>query len=382
MARNFSKLGYYIISGLEGCDGGAEHSNAVNEIWDHPSIAVDQDGFIAAFNEYVKQKNVNLVFPVSEEFVRFFGENSQIDLNTAKLVGVDFDLVNKCLDKISMMTLAKECQIPILPFARVIDHPELIKVARQIGYPLVIRPEKSTIRLGNKKALFLKNEDQLLEQIKIWPKGQSALILQQEAKGKRHNIYFAAKDGEFFRYLHSVILKTDAIDGSGLAVEGVTIDPMENLAKYSTSLVKALNYTGIGLIQFLVDEATGKINFLEINSRIVGSHAVPEYAGLELGTFQLDLALENQIDNHNFVGKAGIKYVWAIGDIQATKIAWLNKTISTRHALKMVFKAFIASCRSELDMVFSIKDPKPGLMALKNQFPNLRKLPKTLKARR
>ena len=101
-----------------------------------------------------------------------------------------------------------------------------------------------------------------------------------------------------------------------------------------------------------------------------------------LGTFQLDLALENQIDNHNFVGKAGIKYVWAIGDIQATKIAWLNKTISTRHALKMVFKAFIASCRSELDMVFSIKDPKPGLMALKNQFPNLRKLPKTLKARR
>lgn len=381
LARKFSQQGYYIISGLEGCDGGAEYSNSVNEIWDHPSIATDQDGFIAAFNEYIKLKNIDLVFPVTEEFVRLFGENNQLDLNKTKLIGVSSELVKKCLDKISMMTLAKECQIPIFPFARVTDHPELIKVANEIGYPLVIRPEKSTIRLGNKKALFLENEAQLLEQIAVWPKGQSALILQQEAYGRRHNIYFSAKDGEFYSYLQSVILKTDAVDGSGLAVEGVTIDPMEDLHKYSSDLVKALNYTGIGLIQFLVDETTGKVNFLELNSRIVGSHAIPEYAGLELGAFQLNLALGNQIENHNIVGRAGIKYVWTSGDIQGTKIAWLNKSISAWGAIGQVFKAIFAAIRADTHMVFSVKDLKPGLMAFKDQFPNFLKLSKTLKQR-
>ncbi len=373
LARYFSSAGYRVISGLEGCDGGAEYCNAVNEVWLHPSIASQGAEFAKALPEFIEKNHINLVFPVSEDFVVYLGNHPDLLPKKVAVAMVEISLVQKCLDKIFMMKLAKGENVPTAGFAEAKNHIELVFKAKQLGFPLVIRPQSSTLRLNDKKALFIENDAALNAELPSWPTKQSGLILQKKASGKRHNIYFAADRGKIYRYLHAVILRTDSPDGSGLAVEGITIKPMDNLKKYSIKLIKALNYSGIGCVQFLVDEETGKVSFLEINARIAGNHALPEYAGLKLSEILVKQVQNISLDQHYFEGKSGIKYVWTCGDIQGAKIAWLNKQITGLKAVSWVLTALLAAGTTNLHMVFSIRDPKPGLMALKDQIPNFSK---------
>lgn len=373
LARIFSSQGYHIIAGLEGCDGGAQYSNKVDQIWDHPSIKSSPEKFITALTSFVKRNNVSVIFPVSEDFVTFLYDNPQIELGQTRIAAVKKSLVHQCLDKISMMQLAQKLDIPTANFCMSKAGQSLEQIADSLGYPIVIRPEASTKRLNGKKALFVKDKDALSHFANKWPIQTDNLILQKEAKGKRHNIYFAAIDGKIFRYSNAVILRTDNPDGSGLAVEGMTIDPMPALRAHAIKLIHALNYTGIGCVQYLVDDATGDISFLEVNARIAGNHALPEYAGLKLSNILLDLATNTPFDTQYIEGKVGINYVWTCGEIQGAKIAYLGKELTGVKAIGWVIRAIISALITDLHMTFSISDPKPGIMALKDQIPNFRK---------
>jgi biotin carboxylase len=374
LSRVLSKRGYRIISGLQGCDGGAEHSRFVDKVWDHPAIETAPQQFLVELGEFIRVNDVSIVFPVSENFVMYFARHPGADACGAKVAMVNQKLVGQCLDKIYMMELARTNNVPTAAFAIARNQNQLVQTTRTIGFPLVIRPEESTTRLDEKKALFVADEADFERQLPVWPNDQDGLIVQKMAGGKRHNIYFASEKGQLFRYLHAIISRTDSPDGSGLAVDGITIEPTEELRRYSESLIRALNYTGIGCVQFLVDEKIGKVSFLEINARIAGNHALPEFAGLGLSTILLDLAVGRPLDTTPITGKSGIRFVWTSGDILAAKIAWSESQAGTGEVVKRVLQAVGAALRADIHMTFSLADPMPGLIALKNVVPNGRKL--------
>ncbi len=373
LARTLAQQGYRIFSGLQGCDGGAQHSRFVERIWDHPDFKYEPQKFFDELADFVKTNGVSVVFPVSEDFVRLFAEHPQSCPDTIVAM-VDPRIVEKCLDKTFMMNLACRHDVPTAPFAFAANREQLAQAIQTTGFPLVIRPQDSTKRLNNKKALFIVDEQDLKHQLPVWSAGQGGLILQKKALGKRHNIYFAANEGSLFRYLHAVILRTDNPDGSGLAVEGITIAPIPELRIHTTRLIKALNYTGIGCAQFLVDEETGDISFLEINARIAGNHAVPEHAGLNLSSQLIDQEIGNNLNTTYIEGKPGIRYVWTCGDIEAAKIAWIKSEASNTAAIAWAMRAILAAVRADLHMTFTWSDPKPGLMAFKSLLPNWSKL--------
>lgn len=374
LARVLSRQGYRIISGLEGCDGGAEYSRFVDQIWDHPSLKPDQGAFAKELRPFIKANKVSIIFPVSEAFVRFFTEHPEACPKDTVVAVADPQLAGKCLDKMFMMQLASANFVPTAPYAMAKSHHDLMKAAETTGFPLVIRPEDSTQRLDGKKALFIKNAGELKRQIPVWPADQCGLILQRKAAGRRHNIYFAARSGQLFRYLHAVILRTDNPDGSGLAIDGITIPQMPELRAYTERLVEALDYSGIGCAQYLVDEETGNVSFLEINARIAGHHALPEYAGLNLSSLLIDQAAGRKFDACNIEGKSNIRYVWTSGEIDAAKIAWLRSEATHSETAFRVFRAIWSAFQADLDMVFTWSDPKPGLMAFKRLLPSWRRL--------
>lgn len=372
LARVLSKRGYRVIAGLEGCDGGAEHCRFVDEIWDHPELAVGPEIFAAALKAFVKENNVSVVFPVSEEFVRFFQEHPGASPSGTIVAMVDPQLVKKCLDKVYILELAAANGVPTAPFTKVGSLDQLKVAVEHTGFPVVIRPEDSTKRLNGKKALFATNADELDRKLSLQPTRKGNLIVQRKVLGRRHNLYFAAYSGQLFQYLHALILRTDNPDGSGLAVDGITIPPMPDLRSYTEKLVTALDYTGIGCAQFLVDEATGAISLLEINPRIAGNHAVPEFAGLNLSTVLIELAAGRELDTTPIEGKAGIRYVWTCGDIEAAKNAWKRSEIGHYDAICWAVRALLTALKADLHMTCSWADPMPGLVAFMRLFPNIR----------
>lgn len=372
LARNLKAKGWSVVVGARGCDGGAEYSRAVAEIWDHPDPAADQAGFISALEAYVQSRpDIQTVFPVAEEYVRLFAEQPAAAKGLPGLVTVPAKTVNTCLDKMAMLHLADRCQVPTAAYGSATDAAGLLEVLERIGYPAILRSMVSTVRLGGKKAVTVNSAEEVGALGIEWDDLPAGIIAQRKFSGRRHNFYFAAYKGRLVRELHAVIVRTDRPDGSGLAVEGITITPDSELKLQTEALLAGLGYSGIGCAQYLVDETTGDTSFLEINARIAGNHAVPDYAGLDLEDFLMDTSAGKVPDLKHRVGRSDISYAWTTGDLMAAKESYLRGEISAFAALKHAGLAVLKGLRADVDMVFSSRDIRPGIMALWGVLPRL-----------
>ncbi|WP_375573915.1 hypothetical protein ABWH92_08535 [Ahrensia marina] len=371
IARQLAHQGARVIAVREGCDRGAELSRYVTDIWDSPPIDGNPTVFIRALEAFVaSDKRISIVMPVAEEFVRVVAENPPSLGDHVTLATMDRSLVNACLNKPHMMALAQEADVPIAPYTTAQKVQDLTRKASGIGFPLVVRPMVSTARIDGEKTVAITDGADLEECFTEWDDAWGGLILQKQAAGKRHNVYFAAKDGEIRRLLHAIILRTDRPDGSGLAVEGRTVEASDDLVRHTASLLQRLNYSGIGCAQFLVDEQTGSICFLEINPRIAGNHAVPEHCGLDLAGFLIALAQNRETGLQPLpYGRGGVRYSWVAGDVDGLKCSLKGRMIGPCAALRWMWDIPRTAFRSDLDVMFRWDDPLPGLANLCDVIP-------------
>ncbi len=376
IARQLKHLGARVISGLEGCDRGAEYSRYVDETWDHCPVEQDPKAFIKALEQYVRShKDISVVLPVSEQFIRALADHKP-DLPDTIIVAMnDAELVKTCLDKTRMMDLCSAIGVPVAPYVLVDKADDLQRAETDIGFPMVARPSISTSRINHEKAIRIKNSADLSQLHANWNENWGGLIVQKQVSGFRYNIYFAAHNGEICRLLQSKIFRTDRFDGSGLAVEGMTVEPDPQLVRYTQALAQKLEYSGTGCAQFLIDDVTGEVCFLENNPRVTGSHAIPEHCGLDLTGFQIALAqgtLEQQ--KTRLYGVVGVRYGWMPGDLKGLRLAAHSRKVGLADTVSWFFKALRSGFTSDIDMVLRWHDPLPGLVSLFEALPFAQRL--------
>ena len=317
-------------------------------------------------------RNLVAIFPVAEEYVRLIAEYENLFAGLPSIVSMPSNVVLKCLAKASMLDLAKSLHVPTTPFAYTYGQVEACDAAEFcVGYPMIVRPKDSTMRINGNKALFVETENDLIETIQKYDLDRQPLLLQRKFEGKRHNVYFAAANGEVTRLLHARIERTDKIDGTGLAVEGITLEANHAVVLQTRKLVEALDYNGIGCAQFLVNQETGETSFLEINPRVAGNHALPEYAGLDLGWFNFQRVVNKRDSRRKITARPGIRYCWVTGDLMGAKVAYLRKEIGVSSLFAWTARVALSIARSELHMVFSLKDPYPAFRGLWNLMPRI-----------
>lgn len=373
LARVLSDSGYRVISGREGCDGGAEHCRFVDEIWDHRSVKTDGEAFLADLEAFLARRpDISIVYPVSEEFIRLLSGRRSPQADGPTYVIASPETVAMCLDKVRLMSIALENDVPTALFEMVSGAADVRAAAERIGLPIVVRPEKSTDRIGGKKAIVCETAEQVSDIAEEVASANRKLLLQRKVSGPRHNIYFGAQDGRIVRYLHALVLRTDMLDGTGLAVDGITIEPDPVLRRHTERLISALNYTGIGCAQFLVDDRGSGVSFLEINPRIAGNHAVPEHAGLGLSQLAIDLVVEPTKSVPMINGRPGLRYVWTCGDLLGTKHAYLRGEIGGLTATLAICRTLGTALFADIHMNWSWRDPMPGLHALGEVMPSWR----------
>lgn len=363
VARQLAPLGYRLIvsrgGGPEGC---AEYSRYISECWDHPPIAKPAE-FFAALSAFLETRpDIKIVYPIWEECVLGLALYRDALPRDRIYVTPQADTVLTCLDKTKMMMVAARAGVPVADFAVVRSYGELLREAGRIGFPLVLRPVSSAKPIVGKKALILDSLAEISELLPAWPSQHEELIVQARVTGPRHNLYFAAKDGRPIRYLAAEILRSHLADGTGLAVEGQTIDLEPDLRKYADRILRALDYTGIGCVQFMVDRSKGQVSFLELNPRVAGNHAIAEASGLELSRLAIDLARGGASDERLKIGAAGRRYAWTYGDLRGLAGGVSKLDVTPAAAASWLWKAAITFLRADTHMTWCWSDPKPTLM--------------------
>lgn len=365
VARALSRCGWRVIVGIGGGEGGAEFSQAVSEVWDHPPLVGDGRAVGAELARLLAGRpDIAAVLPVTEEFVVWLARHPDVVPSGRLVASPEPGIIATCFDKVAMLRLARAHAVPCEPFAVVERHGDILPAACSTGYPVVVRPLPSGSRLGASKAVIAAAPGELAAQFPRWPAGPTGLLIQRRAVGHRRNVYFAAHRGAIFAALETRILRTDSHDGTGLAVDGVTVPLTPLLLAHCQTMAQALAYTGVGLAQFIVDEESGRICFLELNPRISGSHAVAEQAGLELSRLAVTLAAgaEPSAADRAYRPPAGLRYAWTYGDLRGLKSALVHRQIGLGAATLWLWRALWTGLAADMHMTWCWTDPRPALM--------------------
>ena len=234
-----------------------------------------------------------------------------------KFIGPSSETIKNMGDKITAKTLAEDSGIQIVPgYKNDIpeDAEEFKKIAKEIGYPIMI---KATAGGGGRGMRVVENEDDLIS---------SAEITMQEAKnafgnekiylekfipnprhieiqvvgdGKGHAIHLGTRDCSMQRRHQKIIEEAPA--------KNIDKNALEQTYEASINLCKKLKYEGVGTIEFLYED--GEFYFIEMNTRIQVEHPVTEMiTGFDIVKAQLRIALGMEIslsqESINFNGHA------------------------------------------------------------------------------
>jgi acetyl-CoA carboxylase, biotin carboxylase subunit len=160
---------------------------------------------------------------------------------------------------------------------------EAVKVANNIGYPVII---KATAGGGGKGIRIAQNEQELLEGIRITQQeaeaafGDPNVYLEKFITDFRHIevqilgdnygnvIHLGERDCTIQRRLQKLVEETPS--------PGINNKMREKLADISIKAARAVEYSGAGTIEFIYDLQEQKFYFMEMNTRIQVEHPVTE----------------------------------------------------------------------------------------------------------
>ncbi len=364
VARSLGRAGYRVVVGRSQHSSFAELSRYTAEVWDHPPVAADPVGFVDAVADFLRARpDVGFLYPIGDlEVIRISRALDRLP-PTVTAVMADRRIVETCHDKLGQMQLAQDLGVPVAPFAVVSSLKELGHASARIGFPCVVKPRNPMAQLFHRKALILGSRQELREALPAWPEDHEALLVQREVSGPRHNLYFAASEGELLAVVEIKILRNQTPDGTSNAVAGISLSVTPGLQANLQSLARALNFTGVGCAQFLVGGAEAPTTFLEINPRLGANFACVLHCGLDLPRIALELAAGRRpaLAGRPWRYPAGRRYVWTFGDLQGLRDALRAREIGPLQAVRWLATCLLAALRADAHVTWSWRDPLPTL---------------------
>lgn len=233
----------------------------------------------------------------------FLAENAdfaeRVEQSGFIFIGPHPETIRTMGDKVSAIRMMKQSGVPCVPGSTgaLENNPEEnLKLARHIGYPVIIKAAGGGggrgMRVVHSEAVLLNaialtkaeaaaafnNSAVYMEKFLEHPRHIEIQVL---ADGKGHAIYLGERDCSMQRRHQKVIEEAPAL--------GITDKQRKKIGKACVAACQRLNYRGAGTFEFLYEN--GEFYFIEMNTRIQVEHPVTELVtGIDIAKAQLRIA--------------------------------------------------------------------------------------------
>ena len=233
----------------------------------------------------------------------FLSENSKFaymcEECNIKFIGPTSENIKAMGDKSRAKQLMKNAGVPVVPGSEgvVKDIEEAIKIAEEIGYPLMIKASNGGggkgIRIVNDESSLIKDFEAAKKEAKISFKNDDMYIEKFIQKPRHIEIQLMADEYGNVVYLGerecSVQRKNQKVLEESPSFI-VNEELREKMGKIAVEAAKSIGYIGAGTIEFLVDKDLN-FYFMEMNTRIQVEHPVTELVtGIDLIKEQIRVA--------------------------------------------------------------------------------------------
>lgn len=215
-------------------------------------------------------------------------------------VGPAPDVIDLMGRKTYALEAAMAADVPVLPGSNgplTGDEDAVLALARDVGYPLVI---KASAGGGGRGIRLVRTEDELLKTVDVARAEASAsfgdptVYLERFVEHARHVEVQVLGDGETFLHLGdrdcSLQRRSQKIIEEAPAPE-LPDQVRRRIRESAVNLARLARYTGVGTVEYLYDPVRQKAAFIEMNTRLQVEHPVTEFiTGVDLVAEQLRIA--------------------------------------------------------------------------------------------
>lgn len=213
------------------------------------------------------------------------------------------------LSKNQTVRLAASFGVPVPRTVIPNNDREAESMGKELGFPHLVKGDKGE---GAQNVRLVWGPDEILTQYRKIVRREAAYggqpALQEFVPGPRYAVGGLFQNGEPLRVCAYRTLFTYPIN-RGFSAKAVTERPPK-LLDHAFAIFEALQYTGLGQVQFIRDSRDGQLRFLEINPRVWGCIGLAQYAGVDLYTpycalargerVQADLRFREGVRYHRF----------------------------------------------------------------------------------
>ncbi|QGH34892.1 acetyl-CoA carboxylase biotin carboxylase subunit [Gracilibacillus salitolerans] len=240
----------------------------------------------------------------------FLSENADFaeicDACNITFVGPSAYAIQKMGTKDVARETMREAGVPVVPGSNGIieDEEEGLKVAKEIGFPVII---KATAGGGGKGIRVARTEEELTKGIRVTQNeaekafGNPGVYLEKFIEDFRHVeiqvladnhgnvIHLGERDCTVQRRLQKLIEETPS--------PAIDEDMRKTMGEAAVKAAKAVQYSGAGTIEFIFDQKENKFYFMEMNTRIQVEHPVTEMVtGVDLIKEQINIANNDKLN--------------------------------------------------------------------------------------
>lgn len=284
---------------------------------------------------------------------------------------LESDTLHHCMDKRKMMETVRALQIP-LPDSYWSDlREDIVKVARHIRYPAIIKPIGKFEIEGNQaqniyrfflkfgKALRVTDAEEL---VRLWEETRRLglnILIQEEIPGDASFLYSlgvcCSNDSEILAAFTGRKLRQIPPDfGTCTLAEGCHVP---ELIEYGRKYLKKIRFRGIAELEFKKDPGDGRFKFLEINPRAWTWISLATACGVDLPHIAY-LDLTGQKVHTPCQADCAVKWV----DLGKDILCYLKYGRGNRFTKKTPFREWLVSLRGpKRDIYFDGSDPLPGI---------------------
>lgn len=285
----------------------------------YPDPFTEEEAFVECLLTKVVELNPKVLLPTHDESVVIMRHRDRFP----KELIIPYEGERLLLDLANKAKATEMARMAGVPVPQVYESVDEVK-----DYPIVF---KTVIGNSAKGVYFPKSKDVLLHLMTNHKNDE--MLLEEWVGGTDYSVDCVRWDG-FWKssVYHALVTKTD---GGGTTTQREIVNAPE-LEKYAKLLLDFVDFHGVCGIDFRYEPETGRIAFIEVNTRFTGGLATPVTAGFDIPWIIYKLATEGKFDEP-CDARVGVKTKWILGDV-ITLVGRLIKLNFHKDEMKLVMK--------------------------------------------
>jgi predicted ATP-grasp superfamily ATP-dependent carboligase len=284
----------------------------------YPDPAKDQQGFLETLRNQVRRRAIDMLIPVADVTTIPVAEHRD-EFAPCRIPVPAAGIIARAADKVGIMALATQLGVPCPRGIVVNTASEGTARAIEIGFPLVVKPGRSRVRVGNRwlstSVQHARGAQELAKILNELDPAIFPVLLQERIEGPGIGLFLCCDHGRPLAvFSHERLREKPPSGGISVLRESIAVDPHSR--DYAQRLLGELRWHGVAMVEFKRDNRDGVPKLMEINGRFWGSLQLAIDAEVDFPKLLVRMLDEPNLHAVNNY-RTGVRSRWLWGDIDA-----------------------------------------------------------------